>query len=312
MKKIVALLVALLMLMSLVACGDSSGKQEEPAKDSSEKADETKKDDEKVTAYFVGIMQGGAAWAAAQKGFEDACEKLGWDGYYVAPSAPNDTTEMVQLAETALTNNTDVLIGTFYSEEIFGDVMKPAFEKGVYIATTNVSVGEDYQHFWIGTDPDGMGEAQANALIDLADGKPVTVVYMQTQMTTETQNQQYARFCEVLADHDNITVYGQEACDSNEVLAAEKISNLVKANPEINACVCADGNGALGIANYVDESGNADDFISVGIDDGADMLLYVLSGALDVTIAQDFYRMGHDSWYDDQNDHGWGRGRLCK
>ena len=57
MKKIVALLVALLMLMSLVACGDSSGKQEEPAKDSSEKADETKKDDEKVTAYFVGIMR---------------------------------------------------------------------------------------------------------------------------------------------------------------------------------------------------------------------------------------------------------------
>ncbi|MBC5581721.1 substrate-binding domain-containing protein [Anaerofilum sp. BX8] len=240
-------------------------------------------------------MQGGAVWGQAEAGFYAACEELGWDGQYVAPATPNDTTVMVELSETALNNGADVLIGTYYSPEIFGDVLKPAFERGVYIASTNASVGPEYQNFWIGTDPDGMGVTQAKTLVELAGDQEVTVVYMQTEATSETQNQQFAAFTKYLKDYANITVYGQEFCNSSEITAAEKIANLIKVNPQINACVCADGAGCIGVANYVDENGVQDDFISVGIDDAADMLNYIMSGALDCTIAQDFYAMGYQS-----------------
>ena len=129
-----------------------------------------------IISYFVGIMSGGAAWGQAQAGFETACKELGWEGYYVAPTTPNDTIEMVNLTETALTNGADVLIGTYYSEEIFGDVIGRAREQGVYVATTNCSLGEDYQDFWIGTDPDGMGLAQAKALAEAIFGSEDSMV----------------------------------------------------------------------------------------------------------------------------------------
>lgn len=45
----------------------------------------------------------------------------------------------------------------------------------------------------------------------------------------------------------------------------------------------------------MDENGANDSFISVGIDDSASILNYVTSGALDCTIAQDFYKMGYES-----------------
>lgn len=250
---------------------------------------------DKMQVYFVGIMQGGAAWSQAEKGFYDACKKFDWDGHYVAPSTPNDTKTMCELAETAITNNTKALIGTFYSEEIFGDVLKEAKEKDIKIATTNCYIGKDYQDFWIGTDPRGMGITQAKELQSLAGDKKVTVVYMQTLASTETQNMQFAAFKDYLKEYKNITVWGQEYCNSNEVEAAERISNLVKANPQINACICADGNGALGVANYVDESKVKDSFYSIGIDDSADILHYVENGALDCTIAQNFYMMGYES-----------------
>lgn len=278
MKKLIALALVLTLALSLSACGSTQSGS-----------------DDKISATFVGIMQGGAAWGQAEAGFMAACEELGWEGQYVAPATPNDTTVMVEYTETALTNGADVLIGTYYSADIFGDVLKPAFEKGIYIASTNASIGPDYQNFWIGTDPTGMGITQAKTLAELAGDKEVCVVYMQTQATSETQNQQFAAFCEYLKDYPNITVFGQDYCDSNEITAAEKMANLVKANPQINACVCADGNGCIGVANYVDENGVQDDFISVGIDDAADMLNYVTSGALDCTIAQDFYAMGYES-----------------
>ncbi len=276
MKKIIAIVLVLVMAMSLAACGGAA-------------------DDGKINATFVGVMQGGTAWGAAEQGFMDACEELGWEGQYVAPSTPNDTTVMVELTETALTNGADVLIGTYYSADIFGDVLQPAFQNGTYVVSTNCFMGPDYQNFWIGTDPDGMGISQAKTLVALAGDQEVCVVYMQTNATSETQNDQFKAFCEYLKDYPNITVFGQEYCDSNEIVAAEKIANLVKANPQINACVAADGNGCIGLANYVDENGVNDEFIAVGIDDDATILGYVTNTALDCTIAQDFYTMGYQS-----------------
>jgi len=305
MKKLLALLISTIMVLTLTACGTAEVKStgtttaaasatgETSAKEGS--AANTTASNGKVVAYFVGIMQGGAAWGQAEAGFNAACKELGWEGHYVAPATPNDTVNMVELSETAITNKANVLIGTYYSVDVFGDVVKKAFDNGTYVATTNCSLGEGYQNFWIGTVPEGMGISQAKALLKIVGDKACTVVYMQTLASTETQNQQYDAFCKYLKDYSNVTVFGQEYCDSNEVKAADTINSLVKANPQINACVCADGNGALGVANYVDESGNKDSFASIGIDDSATILGYVKSGALDCTIAQDFYKMGYQS-----------------
>lgn len=298
MKRFLSVLLSLAMVLALAACNSggntpssapSSPASSDPASDSSSGTDK------QISATFVSLMQGGAAWSRAEAGFNDACAELGWKGQYVAPANPNDTTVMLELTETALTNKTDVLIGVYLDMDVFGDVVKKAFEDGVYVATTNTIMGPEYENFWIGTDPVGMGTTQAKTLVELAGDQEVTVVYMQTNATATTQNEQYAAFCDYLKDYSNITVFGQEYCDSNEINAAEKIGSLVRANPAINACVCADGNGCVGIANYVDENNANDSFISVGIDDSATILNYVTSGALDCTIAQDFYKMGYES-----------------
>ena len=293
MKKYLSVLLALAMCLALTACGGGDAK--DPAGPAADGAGNAGGSQDQITATFVSVMQGGAAWSRAEAGFNDACAELGWNGQYVAPSTANDATTMLELTETALTNNTDVLIGVYMDVDVFGDVLKNAFESGVYVASTNTVLGPEYENFWIGTDPVGMGTTQAKTLAELAGDQEVTVVYMQTVATATTQNEQYAAFCEYLKDYPNITVFGQEYCDSNEITAAEKIGNLVRANPAINACVCADGNGAIGIANYVDENNANDSFISVGIDDSASILNYVTSGALDCTIAQDFYKMGYES-----------------
>ncbi len=282
-KKIVAIVVAA-SILSLTACGSKGAASAD-----------SKSAGENIKATFVGVMQGGAAWGQAEKGFEDACKELGWDGQYVAPSTANDTIAMADFMSSAVTNGCDVLIGTFYDVDVFGDVAKQAYQNGIYVVSTNCSMGEEYQNFWIGTDPVGIGETQAKAVLEQAEDEEVTVVFMQTSATSTIQNEQYEAMCNYLKDYANVTVYGQEYCDSQETLAAEKIADLVKANPQINAVVAADGNGCIGVANYVDENKVADKFIAIGIDDAATILNYVKSGVLDCTVAQDFYSMGYQS-----------------
>lgn len=316
LRKAIVIALAMVMCISMIGCGGGSGSGDSSASPEASSAGASNapaspstpatgeptstgsgsgNSGKTIKAYYVGIMSGGAAWTAAQKGFEDACAELGWEGQYLAPTTPNDTTQMVTLAETAITNNADVLLGTFYSKDIFGDVIGRAKEKGVLVATGNCFMDEELQEFWIGTDPEGMGITQAKTLVELAGDKEVTVVYMQTQATTETQNEQFEAMKKYLEDYENITVFGQEFCNSDAIVAADKMNALTKANPEINAAIAADGEGGLGIANYVEENGKKDDFISIGIDDSGEILNYVKSGALDCSIAQDFYKMGYEA-----------------
>ena len=287
MKKGIALLLVAGMLISLAGCGEAET-QEQAAEGGDAK-----------TIYYVGPAAGGVVWGDAQKGFETACDELGWEGYYVAPTTEGNTAEMANLMETAITNKADALIGLFMDTSIFGDIAEKAKADGIYLGSTNCYM--DGIDFWIGTDPVGMGETQAKTLVELAGDQEVTVLYLQTNATGITQNMQYEAFSEYLKDYPNITVFGQDFVENgmayDATIASDKILNLRKVNPELNAVVCADSTGALGVANYVEENQLEDEMIVVGIDGAPDILNYVTSGALDCTIAQDFYKMGYESVY---------------
>ena len=75
------------------------------------------------------------------------------------------------------------------------------------------------------------------------------------------------------------------------------LAALLKSYPDMNVVVSQDGYGCPGIANYVESEGLQDRLVVVGIDDSPEILNYITSGALDCTIAQDFYTMGYESVY---------------
>lgn len=281
MKRTIALFLSLLMLVFMfVGCGGNDDKAADGG--------------EKKKVYFVSLKIGGAAWSVAQKGFEDAIEELGWEGHYVAPTTANDASQMANLFETALTNKADGILGTFVSKEIFEDPINRAREAGTFVGNVNVNL-DGLEDFFIGTDPVNMGVQQAQLLAELADGKPVKVVYMVMDLSAESIRKSYDAFVEECAKYDNITVHGMESEENNPVVAADKMNNLVKADPDINAVICLDNAGAtLGVANFIEENGLQDEFITIGIDASKEILDYVKSGALDVTLDQDFYKMGYE------------------
>lgn len=298
MKKIYALMLSAVILSSLFVAGC--------AKDTAAKTPETKTEtsveagtsaEEKKNLYFVSLKTGGAAWGQAQKGFEDAIAELGWEGHYVAPTTANDTSQMANLFETALTNGADGILGCFYSKDVFSDVVKRANDDGVYVGSTNVNMSGE-EDFWIGTDQEGAGRAQAEALIEIVGDKQANVVYMVMDLSNEASQRSYNAFVEAVKGHDNIKVHGLENDENNPITAADKMNNLVKADPTINAVICNDSSGAsLGVANFIEENNLQDTFYTVGIDASADILNYVKSGALDVTLDQDFYTMGYQGVY---------------
>lgn len=253
--------------------------------------------EDKKSIYFVSLKVGGAAWSQAQQGFEDACAELGYEGYYVAPTTANDTSQMANLCETAMTNGADAILGPLLDKDVFTDIIDRAHEQGMIVGTTNTYLG-GIEDFNIGTDQVNLGVTQANTLIDLVGENPCKVVWMTMNTTNASILQTYDAFCKTLEGHDNITIHGIELDDNNPTTAADKMNNLWKADPAINAVICNDSSGAsLGVPNFIEENNLQDKFYSVGIDASADILNYVMTGALDCTLDQNFYKMGYESVY---------------
>ena len=106
MKKLFAILLALVMVLSLAACG---GQAEAPAATEAPKAEapaateapvvEDTNGDGAVKIFLVSPLIGGSAWGNCQKGFEARCAELGWEGTYLGPVTTANTAEMVELAE---------------------------------------------------------------------------------------------------------------------------------------------------------------------------------------------------------------------
>lgn len=297
MKKILSIILVFVMIMSLSACQKSGSTKDSSATGSNTVA-KTKSTADSKNIMFASIVTGGVAWGAAQKGFEDALKELGWKGQYSSPTSANDTAGVVTLLDTAVTNKADGIITVILDTNQATDVLTRAREAKIPVVTCNTFTNKKLQNCWIGTDPHNMGVAQAKAVLDNFDssmGKNITACYIQTTLSTPTQNEQFKAFKETIKAKYPKAVFVQDECNSNAATAADKVAALRKSYPNLNAVVCADGYGCPGIANYIQSENLQDKMVAVGIDDSEEILGYVSSGALKVTIAQDFYKMGYNA-----------------
>lgn len=219
MKRILNMAMATALCMSMVLTGCNSAGTASGGVSSQADSSGTSTEDKK-TIYFVSLKVGGAAWSQAQQGFEDACAELGWDGYYVAPTTANDSSQMANLCETAMTSGADAILGPLFDKDVFTDIIDRAHEQGMIVGTTNTYL-DGIEDFNIGTDQKNMGVTQAETLLDLVGDKPCKVVWMTMQISSASILETYDAFCQALEGHDNVTIHGIELDDNNPTTAAD-------------------------------------------------------------------------------------------
>lgn len=219
-------------------------------------------------------------------------KNLGWEGHYLAPSTANDYTAMVQLTETALNDGADVLAVCVSDTGLFQEVLQRAKDAGVTLVGAAAGA-EEYMSALVGTDAVQLGANTADTLVELMGDKPIHVATGQTLLSIEMQNVQVQSFIDRLAEiRPDAVVVDRFENNSVASTAADKLSALYIANPELNAVVSFDSYVGIGAASFSAITGIEDDFYGIGIDDGAEVLLCVKNGTLDATIAQQWYEIG--------------------
>lgn len=256
---------------------------------------------EEVKIVTIGVQSGGSYWGNIEKGFTEACEELGWKGDYWTPQNAGNDSEMVQLAENALTQGYDVICMEINDLDMYGDVITRAKEEGVKLISLT-DVGEENCDAFVGIDSYASGYSQGEQIAKFANDLEYEAVHYVTLMST-TDNASQLKNREGIADAiaDNfegeINEIDIAATDSNAATAQDKLSALYLANPELNAVGCVDLYAALGAAQFVSENGLQGEFIATGLELTADAFGRVLDGDLMATSSVDSAGIGKNFCY---------------
>lgn len=152
MKKFIALLLAMLMALSLVACGGSDeGNAEQPATN-----------EPKASGIKLGISNGyyGNTWRAQYvEDMEAYCEELKADGTlesYTLLNSTGDVTEELNNINSLISEGVDILMISPNSPTSMGSVIQMALDQGIFVVIFNDAAAyegtyciyNDQSQFW--------------------------------------------------------------------------------------------------------------------------------------------------------------------
>lgn len=318
-RRILALVTIMAMAFSLTACaGDSGAADSEVVSSESKSGDTENKTEagdtetappaesadgqaEAVKIVAIGVQSGGSYWGNVEKGFTEACEELGWDGEYWTPQNAGNDSEMVELAENALTRGYQVVCMEINDLDMYGDFIKRAKEQGVLIMSMT-DVGEEYCDAFVGIDSYASGYSQGEQIAKFAKELDYEAINYVTLMST-TDNASQLKNRQGIADAIAANYDGEineidcAATDSNAATAQDKLNAYYLANPEMNAVGCSDLYAALGASQFVSENGLKGEFIATGLELIADSFNRVLDGDLMATSSVDSVGIGKNFCY---------------
>jgi len=279
MKKLLTLLLALAMVLSLAACG---AKEEAPAEEETAAADKV---------WFVAPLATGSAWGTCGTSFLAECEAIGLDGEYVGPIQAADIPAMIDLCDQAIADGASVLICNWRDYESFNDVAQRAKDAGLKLLGYNQPLNDGLCDNYLGIDPSKLGEVLAETLVANNGAEGLNVLYLGASATSQSHLATEQSFAAKLAELAPTAVVEYDYTSGSADVAAEKVNTHMNANDKINAIVCNCSFAAVAAAAYKEEN-NAEALYVQGIDTGADILQYIKDGVANCTIVQDWVGAG--------------------
>lgn len=250
--------------------------------------------DEKLNIVFVTPLVAHPVWDVSRAGFEDALAEFGVEGQYVGPQGI-DPAEMVNQIEIAMVAGADGIITMPIAPTAMRPVFRKAAEKGIPIVFVGAEDPESTNLAFIGTNEANMGAMGAKGIIEkfAAEGyPPLRAIIMMSTFDASFAIKSRDGYLEAMKDYPDFEVVLIEQCNSDMVIAMDKLHQAFQAYPEINLVIGVAGEVGPAAAKVVKELGR-DDITIIAVDDIEETMDFVKDGTIYGTMAQNFYKMGY-------------------
>ena len=305
MKKLTALLLALAMMFSLVACGsntagNSGGEDSTTNGDTADTngngADTTGGDAEDLHFVFVSPLLSHPIWLIAKEGFDTACAELGIQGDWVGPQGLS-AEEMAQLVDTAVAQGADAII----SQGICPlSPLENAINEGVKVLMVDSDSADlEGRLAYLGKDL----EKQASLMYEevakvIPEDEKIVMSIQCADLTSQFYVDQNAAVEEAFSKHPGgFELVNTTLSKSDKATGTNEWLNTFNTYPEINVCINLAAEAAAACVTAADELGITDELTIVGVDDTDENLELLREGKILCTSVVSFWNYGYQATY---------------
>ena len=292
MKKLVALFLALIMVLSLAACGGAPAaeapKADAPVADAP-KAEEPKAEEPAAEKLKVGIFvkdNTNPFWRYVVKGAMQAGEDLGVEVIEYTPAEASNVEQQVSLVQDAIQAKLDGIAIVAVDSNALLDSCKQAKEAGIVVIPFNSRMDDLGAETFVGIDNYTGMKGLMEELVKKLDGKG-KVVILEGVLAGYANQERMRAVNEVLAANPGIEVVADQAADAQREKAITVMENILQANPEIDAVIGHNDNTALGAYQAVLDAGRENEMIITGFDAQEELLRYLAAGDERVAMSVD-------------------------
>ena len=279
MKKIIALLLVLVMVLGLVACGAKEApKTEEKKEETSAPATEEKK---VPTIAFVPKVIGQAWWDYVKAGVEAWSKDNGIDVIYKGP-AEVDAAAQVQIMTDIVNQGVDVLCFSPIDPAACEAICKQAKDKGIIVISTEAATMENV-HFDVEAFNDaGLGGFLMDELAKMMgeEGEYITMV---GSMTMESHNN-WADAADARAEeaYPKMTLVADKriSSESDAEVAYNLTKQMIQKYPNLKGILGTSSFDAPGAARAIDELGLTGKVFAISVAMPSETRDFLKSGVL--------------------------------
>ena len=287
MKKLFALSLALVMTLSLAACGGK--KTEAPADTENKTGTETETPttgDVKVAVVLKTLAS--EYWGYVEAGCKAAGDDLGVDVVVVGPGAESDIEGQVSMIEQQIGAGCDAIVCAPNDAGAAQGALQAAIDAGIPV----LAVGIAGQTSFVGTSNVDAAYEGGKWAIEQAgtDAKAVIIYGQEGDNTSNMRMEGYEKACTEAGVEVLAKLSGNNLTDG----ATKAMEDLLSAYPDqIDIVLCHNDDTAIGAMNACKSAGVSDITI-VGFDGNASAVKLILDGELvKATVAQQPYEMGY-------------------
>lgn len=251
--------------------------------------------DRKIKIMFDCPKVNDPVWLIAKEGFEAAGKDLGFEAVWTGAD-DHSVEKTVEAIENTIAAAPDGIVCCPFSPTAFTNVLGKAQDSGIVVTTVCVDAdSEDQRTAFVGMDPYACGRSQMEAIVEkLGKDKKVVMGVLMSNIDAANQISQLEG-AEAYMKENGIEyeIVDKQADNADPVQSLDKVTTMIKANPDINAIFSGESGGTPGVGKALEELGVTDQVVAVCMDDTDMNLDAVRKGQVYAVAAQDFFEMGY-------------------
>jgi ribose transport system substrate-binding protein len=233
-------------------------------------------------------------WQSVKAGADAAARDLNVTVDWQGPASETDYARQLSIVEDAISRRVDGIVLAPSHGETMVPVVERAMKSGIPVTIFDSGINSQNYVSYVSTDNRQGGVVAAERMAKMLNGKGKVAILGVKKGSVSTDEREDGFRETIEKKYPEIKIVQHLYGDANMALSADKATDILTANPDLNGLFASNESSIVGAVRAARQKGLAGKIMLVGFDATSNLVEEVKAGAIDSLVLQNPYRMGYE------------------